>query len=191
MPSGCPNGQENVTWLLERIRIGDESAGEQLMDLVYSEIRALAGAIVRNNGQMRTLQPTALVHEAWLKLAGNLDHVEGRHHFFALAAKSMRQVLADHAKAGRRLKRGGGCERITLFEHDGATSDAGVDLIEFHEVLQRLSELSERQGRVVELRLLGALTIEETADVLGVSPGTVKTDWSMARSWLQRELLGE
>ena len=180
-----------VSALLGEIRRGDPGAGDQLLSLVYTELRGLAGVIAPRSGRDHTLQPTALVHEAWIKLAGNIGAANDRAHFFAIAAKAMRQVLADHAKAQRRQKRGGGARRLTLFDDQPAKHSPDVDLIAFADSLDRLESLNERQARVVELRLLGALTVEETATMLGVSPGTVKTDWSMARAWMMRELMGD
>jgi RNA polymerase sigma factor (TIGR02999 family) len=179
-----------VTALLSRIRGGDDGAARNLADMVYHELRGLAGAIMRSPGSA-SLNPTSLVHEAWLKMAGNLGGANDRAHFFAIAAQAMRQILADHARAAKRLKRGGGAARLTLDgERVEAAPETSVDLVAFHDSLERLASLNERHAKVVELRVLGALTIEETAEALGVSPGTVKSDWSMARAWLLRELTG-
>ena len=180
-----------MTTLLGQVRAGDAGAADVLMDRVYAELRALAGAVMRSNPRHGTLAPTGLVHEVWMKLVGNLGGVKDRAHFFAIAAQAMRQVLADHAKAQRRLKRGGDGVRVTLFDAHAAEPETAVDLVAFHDCLERLGELNERHAKVVELRLLGSLTIEETATMLGVSAGTVKSDWSMARAWMLRELLGE
>jgi RNA polymerase sigma factor (TIGR02999 family) len=185
-----------VTRLLGELRAGDEGAAERLLPLVYGELRSLADAVFNGQSKGHTLQPTALVHEAWLKLDGNLGGLEGRRHFFAVAAKAMRQVLADHARSRGRAKRGGGQHLVTLDEAvtPAAKSSAAtpsVDLIALHDALEKLTQLNERHARVVELRLLGSMTIAETAQTLGVSDGTVKTDWTIARAWLWRALGGE
>ena len=168
-------------------------AAEELMSAAYEELRALAGAIMRDEGAgsagSRTLQPTALVHEAWMKLQGRLGHVQDRHHFFALAAMAMRQVLADYARGRGRAKRGGGAQRLTLVTDAVAAESCEVDALSLHECLSELSRLNERHSRVVELRIFGGLTIAETALVLGVSTGTVKSEWMMARAWLWERLV--
>ncbi len=145
------------------------------------------------NGQSpaHTLQPTALVNEAWLKLAGGLGAVEDRHHFFALAAQAMRQILADHARARGRQKRGGDARRVTLSTGALADHTEPFDLIVFHDALARLTELNDRHAKVVEMRVLGSLTIPEIADLLETSPATVKRDWNVARLWLLQELQGD
>jgi RNA polymerase sigma-70 factor (ECF subfamily) len=176
-----------VSTLLARARSGDDRAATDLMEIVYPEMRALAGAVMRDQRAGHTLQPTALVHEVWMKLVGNLSGVQDRAHFFAVAATSMRHVLADYAKARKREKRGGEAKRVTLFDV-AANADTTIDLVAFHDSLEKLEQLSPRQAKVVELRLFGSLTIDEIAAELDVSAGTVKTDWSMARAWLLREL---
>lgn len=184
-------GSSDVSRLIHRIREGDEAAPDALIELVYHDLRAVAGSMFRGGSAAHSLQPTALVHEAWLKLAGNLGGLDGRTHFMALAARAMRQVLADHAKAATREKRGGACRTISLAS-DPAGSDAEpVDLVALDDCLTRLGGISERMARIVEFRLLGGMTIPEIAAVLGVSPRTIDTDWSFARAWLRRELLGE
>lgn len=176
-----------VTELLERIRTGDAGAVDRLLPMVYDELRGLAGMVFddrRTPGH--TLQPTALVHEAWMKMVGGVDRLNDRRHFFAVAARAMRQVLADHARAAAAAKRGGGARPVTFM--DGAVPGSEIELADFHEALAQLERLNPRHARVVELRLLGGLTIEETADMLEVSRGTVDTDWSVARAWLRHEL---
>ena len=178
-----------VTELLDRIREGDEHAVDALLPLVYSELRDLAGAIFTGQPEGHTLQPTALVHEAWIKMVGHVDRMNNREHFFAVAARAMRQVLADHARAVQAEKRGGGARAVTLVDDQvGSPVAGGFDLVAFSEALNRLEALNPRQARVIELRTLGALTIEETARELGVSHGTVETDWRFARAWLRAEL---
>lgn len=182
-----PTQPSDVTHLLGRIHSGDPAAADALIDLVYRELRQLADAIMRRQRPDQTLQPTALVHEAWIKLAAHMGSVEDRHHFFALAARAMRQVLADHARARASLKRGGNAQRLTLHDAPDRSSQT-YDLVAFSDSLERLATLNERHAKVVELRLLGGLTIDETARMIGVSPATVKSDWSLASAWLWKEL---
>jgi RNA polymerase sigma factor (TIGR02999 family) len=183
--------QAHVTQLLEQIREGDHASGGQLLDLVYDELRSLASALFRSQRIRNTLQPTALVHEAWMKLAGHLDSMECRRHFFAISAKAMRQVLADRARAAGRQKRGGDCETIPFNEGQIGKQEfnpSGVDLIDLDEKLTQLSSLNERHGRIVELRLLGSMTIDEIAQELAVSKRIVEGDWTFAGAWLRRVL---
>ena len=176
-----------VTQLLSRLRAGDPTAEAQLFERMSHELRYLAQAVFSGRAPSHTLQPTALVHEAWLKLAGNMETVTDRPHFLALAGRAMRQVLADHARGRKRDKRGGGVQRVTL--HDFGTEREGTcTLLELEECLGRLSERNERHGKVAELRLFGGLTVKETAEVLGVTPRSTEDDWAMAKAWLRREL---
>jgi RNA polymerase sigma-70 factor (ECF subfamily) len=184
-----PKGSSTASRLITQAAGGDRSASEQLMSLVYPEMRALAGAIMRGQRPGHTLQATALVHEVWMKLVGNMDRIEGRAHFFAVAATAMRQVLADHARSAGRQKRGGGARRITL--HDIADGEHEIDLIDFHDCLERLATLNSRHARIVELRVLGTLTVDEIAEEMGVSRRTVQSDWRVARAWLWNALFIE
>jgi RNA polymerase sigma factor (TIGR02999 family) len=177
-----------VSRLLERVRAGEAGARDQLADLVYRELHQLARQQFAAQPGGHTLQPTALVHEAWLKLARHLDAVEGRRHFLALASTAMRQVLIDHARGGARDKRGGGACSIALETGDEPAGAREFDLVAFDDCLRRLSELNPRHARLVELRFLGMLTIDEAAEELGVSHGTVENDWRMARAWLRTKL---
>jgi len=179
-----------ITDYLDSIRAGDGSGGALLFDAAYGELRQLARAVHGRHGGLATLQPTALVHEAWLKLNPRLDHVENRSHFFAVAARAMRQVLADHAKAARRQKRGGKNHRLTLDDTMQAGVDEDVDLIDFDDSLRQLAELNARHADIVALRVFGGLTVAEVADELNVSRRTVDSDWAMARAWLENELHG-
>ncbi len=155
----------------------------------YQELRQLAEACFRGQPVGHTLQPTALVHEAWIKLAeGSPGRWADRTHFLAVAATAMRQILVDHARGRAAQKRGGGCDRITLDESVVASPERDVDLLALDEALARLAEQDERKARVIELRFFAGLTIEETADALGVSPITVNRDWWLARAWIEREL---
>ena len=176
--------------LLVDVRSGEGKATDRLFEMVHAELGRLAAVVFSGQRPGHTLQPTALVNEAWLKLAGGLGAVEDRHHFFALAAQSMRQILADHARGRGRRKRGGGQRRVTLSTGALAGVEDALDLVAFHDALSTLAELNPRHAEVVELRVLGALTIPEIAGRLGASPATIKRDWSVARLWLLRELRG-
>jgi RNA polymerase sigma factor (TIGR02999 family) len=194
-----PNGRREMepnrtefTQMLARARSGDDSAVHALLPLVYAELRALAGAVFREQRAEHTLQPTALVHEAFLKLAGPGDVAwESRAHFFALAAQAMRQILADHARRKRAEKRGGDRQRITLSDWATPASAHALDLIAFDDALARLGEIDPRQARVVELRFLGGMTMPEVARVMEISLSTAEREWRMARAWLRRELQDE
>lgn len=185
-----PSEPHAITTLLREIRDGKADAAEALLPLVYGELHGLAAAHFCNERSDHTLQPTALIHEAWLKLAGNLGGVADRQHFFAIAALAMRQVLTDHARAQNRDKRGGGRSAITLDERlvASAAGKKVLDLIELDDSLVRLAALNERHARMVELRFFGGLTIDETAAALGVTHATVERDWFTVRAWLRREL---
>lgn len=176
-----------VTQLLDRIGKGDSGASDQLLDLVYDQLRVVADRMFVADGG-HTLQPTAIVHEAWMKMAGDLGRYENRRHFFAVAATAMRHVLADHARAESRQKRGGPARTLTLDRDPSAATAPEVDLSDLHESLETLAELNPRHARIVELRLFGALTLQEVADTLSVSVATVHADWKMARAWLQLAL---
>ncbi len=182
-----------VTRILAELNQGDGSATERLLPLVYDELRALAGGYFARRQAGHTLQPTALVHEAYLKLAGGEGQWQNRAHFMAVAAKAMRQILMNHARDKAAAKRGGGAAKITIVEAVTPVtgeSDAGrqLDLIALDEALTKLAAVSERQARITELRFFGGLTIADTAHVVGVSTTTVEDDWHMARAWLGREL---
>ena len=179
-----------VTQILQDLSGGDEQAAARLLPLVYEELRALAASFFARQTPGHTLQPTALVHEAYVKLAGSDVEWEGRAHFFAVAARAMRQILMNHARDKSAAKRGGGWGRITLDDAvtpPGSTSSE-IDLLALDEALTGLGALSERQAQVVELRFFGGLTIAEAAHVLGVGTTTVEDDWHMAKAWLGREL---
>lgn len=162
---------------------------DQLMAEVYNELRSLASQYLQHERPGHTLQPTALVHEAYLRLA-EITRIQrkDRTHFFAAASGAIRRVLVDHARAKSAAKRGGGRNRITLTGIEGLSSGATVDLLALDEALSRLGRLDERKARVVELRFFGGLTIEATARSLGVGTTTVQDDWAFARAWLRREL---
>ena len=177
-----------VTQLLLAWGQGDASAHEELMPLVYDELRRLAAIHLRREREAITFQPTALVHEAFLRLVGeSAIGWQNRRHFFALAAQAMRRVLVDHARARYSLKRGGGAERITLVE-DASWGQEDASLLDLEEALCALEEMDPRLARLVELRYFAGLTIEETAAAMDTSPATVKRDWTLARAWLHARL---
>jgi RNA polymerase sigma factor (TIGR02999 family) len=186
--------REAVTRWLVRLREGDPTtraeALQQVLDLLYPELRRLAARLMRRERSGHTLQPTALVHEAFLELVDEtaIDW-EGRAHFLGVAARVMRRVLVDHARRRGAGKRGGGVRHVTLDE-SSALGDAerAVDVLQLDEVLERFAALDARGAQVVELRVFGGLTATETAAALGVSKRTVDHDWSVARMWLAREL---
>lgn len=179
----------DITQLLVRIRDGDTSAEAPLAERVYEELQRLARAVFSSQNRGHTLQPTALVHEAWVKLAGNLASINDRHHFFVVAGKAMRQVIANHARAKQADKRGGGGRQVTLdTDLTAAGSDRAIDLVDLDDCLERLAAHSERLARVAEMRLFSGLAIDEVAEVLDVSPRTVDGDWAMAKAWLGRAL---
>ena len=181
-----------VTRLLRAWGSGDRDALEKLLPLVYGELRRCAGAYLRRERAGHTLQPTALVHEAYLKLVGSTPVAwKDRAHFYGVAARAMRQVLVDHARAHAAEKRGAGQVLVGL---DAAASASmpprNLDLLDLDRALLKLAGLDERQSRLVELRLFGGLTIEESAEVLHVSHATVSREWRHAEAWLQREMAG-
>jgi RNA polymerase sigma factor (TIGR02999 family) len=184
--------RERVTEFLARIEGGDKVDAEGLLPLLYDELRGLARAWFRRLPPGQTLQPTALVHEAFLKLSGSRDSGwESRAHFFAVAAKAMRQLLANHVERRRAAKRGGGWKRVTLSGLAGSETASEIDLVALHEALARLEGLSPRQSRVVELRFLAGLGEAEVAHLLDVSTRTVEREWRMARAFLECELSGD
>jgi RNA polymerase sigma factor (TIGR02999 family) len=181
-----------VTALLVRWREGDPQALEALMPLVYDELRRLAHYYLQRERPEHTLQSTALVHEAYLRLAGqNPPQWQNRAHFFGIAAHLMRQILVEYARGHNAAKRGSGAYKLTLDEAMALPTKVDVDVVALDRALTELSELDAQQGRIVELRFFGGLTIEDTAEVLGISPATVKRDWTTARAWLHRAITGE
>jgi len=181
-----------VTELLVRWRGGDREALEELMPLVYGELRRLAHHYLRQERSDHTLQSTALVHEAYLRLAGqNPPQWQNRAHFFGIAAHLMRQILVEYARGRGAAKRGGNACRLTLDEGLALSTQLSVDVVALDRALEELGTLDEQQSRIVELRFFGGLTIEDTSEVLGISPATVKRDWITARAWLYRAMTGE
>ena len=181
-----------VTELLRAWRDGDDGALERLVPLVEAELRRLARAYMRRERRDHTLQTTALVNEAFLRLT-DARHVrwEDRAHFLGISARLMRRVLVDHARSRGYRKRGGGAQRVTLSEGLVASPEPTLDVVALDRALQALEAVDPRKSRMVELRFFGGLSVEETAQVLAVSPDTVKRDWRLAKLWLLRELEGE
>lgn len=185
----------DVAELLEQIaqgKRGKQDAAEKLMPLVYDRLRFLAKKLLGRESPAHTLQPTALVNEAYLRMVGQKKvNWRGKTHFFAIGAKMMRRILVDHARKKLSQKRGGGMHRIELDDDLCVSSRNNEDILAIEEALEKLSKLDPRQAQIVELRFFGGLTVEEVAEVLGVSKRTVEADWTMLRAWLRRELSGE
>jgi RNA polymerase sigma-70 factor, ECF subfamily len=180
-----------VTDTFVRWRRGEPGALDALTPMLYDELRRLAQAYMRRERREHTLQPTALVHEAFLRLIRQRDvSWQNRAHFMGVAAKVMRQILADHARRHRAAKRGGGAGAVPLEGLEVAAAPGGLAADDLDTALEDLARHDARQARVVELRFFGGLTLEETAEVLDVSTATVKRDWLVARAWLHRELGG-
>jgi RNA polymerase sigma-70 factor (ECF subfamily) len=178
-----------VTQLLIAWGNGDKTALDRLMPLIYDELRRLARHYMTRERPGHTLQTTALVNEAYLRLVDQKGtRLENRAHFFGIAARIMRQILVEHARSRQAAKRGGGQYKLSLSRVDRITSAPDVNLLALDEALGTLEALDPQKSRIVELRYFGGLGIEETAEVIGRSPATVKRDWSMARAWLRREL---
>ncbi len=178
-----------VTELLADWQRGDQSALDRLMPAVYEELHRLAGRYLSHERSDHTLQATALVHEAYVRLVDQRSvRWQNRAHFFGIAAQLMRRVLVDHARRRDAVKRGDGARALSLEEADGQTPSEPLDILELDRALERLTALDGEQGRIVEMRFFGGLTVEESAEVLGVSPRTVKRQWRAARAWLYREL---
>lgn len=184
----CEDALHSVTALLTKWRAGDHEAFKALIPLVYHELRRIARHYVRQERPDHTLQSTALVHEAYLRLMRQESaDIENRTHFFAVAAHLMRQILVDHARRRRAVKRGSG---LKLELNDGISVEVppNVDLIGLDTALNELARLDPQQSRIVEMRFFAGLSIEDTAKIVGVSPATVKREWATARAWLRREL---
>lgn len=189
---GRASAPQGVTELLLRWRGGDDAAMSSLIPLVYDELRRLARGFLRRERPNHTLQPTALVNEAYLRLV-NSSRVQWRDrgHFFAVSAELMRRVLVDEARRRHYQKRGGGFTRVALQESDAVLAEPAIDVLAVDEALRRLAEVAPRKCRVVELRFFGGLTTGETAEVLGVSEDIVKREWRTAKLWLLRALSKE
>lgn len=179
---------ENVTQLLLAWGHGDEAARDELIPLVYDTLRRIARHQLRGERPGHTLETTALINEAYLKLVEQSVSWQSRAHFFGIAARLMRQLLVDHARARQRLKRGGDRQQISLTAAAGIAQEQAMDLLALDEALKALAEVDLQSSRIVELRYFGGLTIEETAQVMGISTPTVERGWRTARAWLQTEL---
>lgn len=180
----------SITRMLNEWSNGDPNVLDNLMPLIYDELRRQANSYLRHENPNHTLQATALIHETYLRLIDQREaHFNSRSHFFAIAANMMRRILVDHARTKHRDKRGGNAETLPLDEAiNVAQKESGVDLVALDQALNRLEEMDERQARVVELRYFSGLSLEETAEALKISRTTVAQDWALAKAWLYREL---
>lgn len=188
--AGAPDPAE-ITRVLGRVRRLDDEAADEVLPMLYAELRELAASCMRREAVAHTLQPTAVVHEAWMKICGGAESgFASRSHFFGIAARAMRQILVDHARRRDAAKRGGGAiERVTLAElSDTSEAERTIDIVALHDALAELEQLEPRMASIVELRFFGGLTIREAAEVTGVSETTVDDDWAFARAWLRRKL---
>jgi RNA polymerase sigma-70 factor (ECF subfamily) len=179
-----------ITELLIAWSDGRREALDDLMPMVYADLRRLAGGYMQREAAGHALQPTALVHEAYVRLIDQKQvKWRNRAHFFGVAAGMMRRILVDTARMRRAEKRGGGWERVTLSGDEAAANgDADIDVLDLHEALERLKQFDPQQERIVECRYFGGLTIEETAEVVGISPATVVREWTIAKAWLRADL---
>ena len=184
------DSSENITQLLVKWGDGDKAALERLMPLVYSELRRLAKNYLRRERQNHTLQPTALVNEAYLKLIDQRKpRWQNRAQFYGVAAQMMRRILVDHARQNKAAKRGGSeQQRLSITSAGQLGEEPDTDLLALHEALKELKTFDPQQERIVELKFFGGLSIEETAEVMGIGHATVERDWKMARAWLRRKL---
>jgi RNA polymerase sigma factor (TIGR02999 family) len=183
------DSSEQVTQLLVRWRDGDRKALDSLIPIVYSELRGMAHRYLQRERSDHTLQSTALVHEAYVRLIGQkLPEWQNRAHFFGVAARLMRQILVEYARGHQAAKRGGNACKVTIEEGSLMAQQADLDVVILDEALQDLAKLDEQQSRIVELRFFGGLSIDDTSEVLGISPATVSREWSTARIWLHREI---
>jgi RNA polymerase sigma factor (TIGR02999 family) len=175
-----------VTQLLVAWGNGDQAALDQLMPLVYSELHRLAHRHIKKERPGHTLQTSALLNEAFLRLVDQSDvQWQGRAHFFSIAAQMMRRILVDYARSRRYAKRGGDAQQVSFDEELVVSRQLSADVLQLHDALNELATIDERKGKIVELKFFGGLSIEETAEVLGVSPGTVMRDWTLAKAWLR------
>jgi RNA polymerase sigma factor (TIGR02999 family) len=178
-----------ITQLLQRWRDGNREALDALLPLVYEELRRLAHRHLRNERAEHTLQSSALVHEAYLRLVGqDFPQWEGRTHFFAIAAQLMRQILVDYARRHRASKRGSGVCMLTLDDVEPLPQRKDVDVVALNDALNSLAEIDPRQSHIVELRFFAGLSLEETSEAMGIGTATVQRDWTAARAWLHREI---
>lgn len=184
--------QAEATRTLTELVGGDARAADRLMPLVYDELRRIAAHYLNQENHGHTLQPTALVNEAFLKIVDQTRvDWQGRSHFLAVCAQAMRRILVDHARGRQRLKRGGDRKRISLDERLALSMGNDTDVLDLEEVLEKLAELNERHARIVELRFYAGLDVSSVAEVLGVSKRTVEADWTLVKAWLRKELNGD
>lgn len=182
---------QSPTVLLERVRAGDREAGELLFAQLYPELHRIAERIFRSRGKGHTLQPTVLVHEAYLKMVSGTPAWQDRAHFCNVAARAMRQILVNHARDKAAAKRGGpDAARVTLHDADAFGEDPVLDVLALDEAVASLADASERQGRIAELRIFGGLSAQEIGEALGISKRSVELDWKLAKAWLTRRLSG-
>ena len=182
----------NITLLLNRMRNGDAAAGEEAASLVYDELHRIAAREMRRESQGHTLQTTALVHEAYLRLAGSGSlEIQNRGHFFAVASQQMRRILVDYARSNNAQRRGGGAAKLDLDQLQIAAAPRSADVLSLDEALRELERIDPRAAKVVELRYFGGYTDKEVVEALGVSMGTVRRDWEFARSWLFNRIQGD
>jgi len=183
------SSQNHTTQLLLDWSNGDKAALNQLMPLVYDELRRLAHHYMGRERAAQTLQTTALVNEAYLRLIDQRSvQWQNRAHFFGIASQMMRRILVDHARSRHYLKRGGGAHQLALDESMIVPQERAADVVALDDALTALAQIDQRKSHIVEMRFFGGLSIEETAEVLGVSPGTVMRDWTLAKAWLRREI---
>jgi len=183
-----PDGAGPATLLLGRIQKGDEQAAQQLLPIVYEQLRAIAGAYFQGQPAGHTLQPTALVHEAYLKLVGSGPGWKDRAHFCAVAATAMRQILSNHARDKRAAKRSRNRVQLSIDEMPTPAGSSVLDLLDLDDALSELATLNARHARMVELRFFGGLSTDEMAHLLGISPSMVRREWRAMRAWLGRRL---
>src|SRR5437016_2864259 len=182
-------GVSDVTRVIEAVQRGDAKAADELLPLVYEELRKLAGSKMANEAAGNTLQPTALVHEAWLRLVGNENpRFAGRAHFFAAAAEAMRRILIDRARRKRAMRHGGGQVKVDFQEIDLASPDADDQVLAVNDALGKLAEQDAVEAELVKLRYFVGFTVEEAATLLNISPRTARNYWAHARTWLYREI---
>jgi RNA polymerase sigma-70 factor, ECF subfamily len=184
-----PSTDGQVTLLLKAMNRGDKSAADQLLPIVYSELHRLAKSYMSRERRDHTLQPTALINQAYLRIAQQ-EHMEWQNHahFIGFAANVMRRVLVDHARERNAAMRGGGRMRVELDDGIAASPETSAEILQLEEALTRLEQLNPRQAQVVEMRYFGGLSVEEVASILGIAPRSVKRDWALARMWLYQEI---
>ena len=181
-----------VTQLLASWSNGDQAARDRLMSVVYEELHRLARRYMRRESPGHTLQTSALLNEAFLRLVDQKNvRWQNRAHFYGIAAQMMRRILVDYARSRNYSKRGGGVRAMSLDEAFIVSDERSAEVVAVHEALEELTKFDARKGQIVELRFFGGLSIEETAEILGVSPGTVMRDWTLAKAWLRKEMSAE